>query len=183
MKKFGREKIRAFIKSCIPPDPYGFTWLDILRVCFGVDVLIMAVVLFNEYVGPADKSVEINAVFLVTALMIFLMPASPMFHPKAILEGNLVSALLGSASVYMFPHSYAAVIVGVASSALAMHLLKCFQPTALMLAMFITAGKIADYHFAIYPIFADSIILVIAAYLYGLATKHPYPAKQAPDGD
>lgn len=61
MKKI--ERIRAFIKKCIPPDPYGFSWLDILRVCFGLDVLIMAVVLFNEFVGPADKSMEINAVF------------------------------------------------------------------------------------------------------------------------
>jgi len=177
MKKFDREKIRAFIKSCIPPDPYGFTWLDILRVCFGVDVLIISVVLFNEFVGPIEKSIEVNSVFLVTALMIFLMPKSPMFHPRAILEGNLVSALLASAAVYIFPASYLAVILGIASSALAMHFLKCFQPTALMLALFMATGKIADYHFALFPVFADSLVLVGMAYIYGQITKHPYPAK------
>ena len=65
MKKIEWERVRAYIKKCIPPDPYGFSWLDILRVCFGLDILIMAVVLFNQFVGPADKLMEINAVFFV----------------------------------------------------------------------------------------------------------------------
>ena len=178
MKKIEWERVKAFIKKCIPPDPYGFTWLDILRVCFGLDILIMAIVVFNELVGPADKSMEINAVFLVTALMILLMPASPMFHPKTIIEGNVVSALLASASIYMFPESSIAMVLSVSSSALAMYALKCFQPTALMLAIFISTGKISSYYFALYPVFTDSVVLVIVAYLYGKVTKHPYPAKQ-----
>lgn len=178
MKKIEWERVKAFIKKCIPPDPYGFTWLDILRVCFGLDILIMAIVVFNELVGPADKSMEINAVFLVTALMILLMPASPMFHPKTIIEGNVVSALLASASIYMFPESSIAMVLSVFASALAMYALKCFQPTALMLAIFISTGKISSYYFALYPVFTDSVVLVIVAYLYGKVTKHPYPAKQ-----
>ena len=178
MKKSEWERVKAFIKKCIPPDPYGFTWLDILRVCFGLDILIMAIVVFNELVGPADKSMEINAVFLVTALMILLMPASPMFHPKTIIEGNVVSALLASASIYMFPESSIAMVLSVSASALAMYALKCFQPTALMLAIFISTGKISSYYFALYPVFTDSVVLVIVAYLYGKVTKHPYPAKQ-----
>ncbi|MBU3670740.1 MAG: hypothetical protein FGM17_08480 [Polynucleobacter sp.] len=178
MKKIEWERVKAFIKKCIPPDPYGFTWLDILRVCFGLDILIMAIVVFNELVGPADKSMEINAVFLVTALMILLMPASPMFHPKTIIEGNVVSALLASASIYMFPESSIAMVLSVSASALAMYALKCFQPTALMLAIFISTGKISSYYFALYPVFTDSVVLVIVAYLYGKVTKHPYPAKQ-----
>ena len=178
MKKIEWERVKAFIKKCIPPDPYGFTWLDILRVCFGLDILIMAIVVFNELVGPADKSMEINAVFLETALMILLMPASPMFHPKTIIEGNVVSALLASASIYMFPESSIAMVLSVSASALAMYALKCFQPTALMLAIFISTGKISSYYFALYPVFTDSVVLVIVAYLYGKVTKHPYPAKQ-----
>jgi len=178
MKKSEWERVKAFIKKYIPPDPYGFTWLDILRVCFGLDILIMAIVVFNELVGPADKSMEINAVFLVTALMILLMPASPMFHPKTIIEGNVVSALLASASIYMFPESSIAMVLSVSASALAMYALKCFQPTALMLAIFISTGKISSYYFALYPVFTDSVVLVIVAYLYGKVTKHPYPAKQ-----
>jgi CBS domain-containing membrane protein len=177
MKKIEWERVRAYIKKCIPPDPYGFSWLDILRVCFGLDILIMAVVLFNQFVGPADKSMEINAVFLVTALMILLMPASPMFHPKTIIEGNVVSALLASASIYIFPESNIAMVLSVSASAIAMYALKCFQPTALMLALFISTGKINSYYFALYPVFADSVVLVITAYLYGQITKHPYPAK------
>ena len=177
MKRFNWERIRAFAKQCIPPDPYGFTWLDILRVCFGVDVLIMPVVLLNYYVGGPDEVMWINSVFLVTALMTFLMPSSPMFHPKAIIEGNVVSALLASASVYIFPHSHAAVLLGVAASAGAMYALKCFHPVALMLAAFIAVGKMNSYYFALFPVLADSLVLVSVAYLYGRITKHPYPAK------
>ena len=177
MKKIEWERVRAYIKKCIPPDPYGFSWLDILRVCFGLDILIAVVVLFNEIVGPADKSMEINAVFLVTALMILLMPANPMFHPKTIIEGNVVSALLASASIYIFPESNFAMVLSVAVSATAMYALKCFQPTALMLALFISTEKISSYYFALYPVFVDSVLLVITAHLYGYITKHPYPAK------
>jgi CBS domain-containing membrane protein len=171
------ENFISWIKNRIPPDPYGFSWLEILRICFGVDVLIFAVVMFNDMVGPIEQAVPINASFLVMALMIFLMPLSPMFHPKAILEGNVVSALLAAASVSISPSPFIAMPTAVAASAIAMFGLKCFSPTALMLAMFIAAGKIDSYYVAIYPIFADSLILVCVAYLYGLITKNPYPKK------
>jgi CBS-domain-containing membrane protein len=52
------------------------------------------------------------------------------------------------------------------------------SPTALLLAMLIAAGNISSYYFAIYPVFADSLVLVTAAYLYGNLTKKPYPIKE-----
>ena len=170
----------AKIKKYIPPDPYGFSWLEILRICFGVDVLIFAVVIFNEFVGGAEHNMFINAAFLVTALMIFLMPSSPMFHPKAIIEGNVVSALFAAASASIFPSPFFGMPVAVVASAIAMYGLKCFSPTALMLAMFITAGGIDSYYFAINPIFADSLVLVLAAFFYGKLTNKPYPIGDNP---
>ena len=172
------ESYLSRLKKYIPPDPYGFSWLEILRICFGVDVLIIAVVMFNELVGVPEQAVPINAAFLVMALMIFLMPSSPMFHPKAIIEGNVVSALLAAASVSIFPSPFVGMPAAVVASALAMYSLKCFSPTALLLAMFIAAGNISSYYFAIYPVFADSLVLVAAAYLYGKLTKKPYPIKE-----
>ena len=110
------ESYLSRLKKYIPPDPYGFSWLEILRICFGVDVLIIAVVMFNELVGVPEQAVPINAAFLVMALMIFLMPSSPMFHPKAIIEGNVVSALLAAASVSIFPSPFVGMPAAVVAS-------------------------------------------------------------------
>ena len=129
-------------------------------------------------VGATEQTMPINSAFLVMALMIFLMPSSSMFHPRAIIEGNVVSALLATASVSIFPSLFFAMPIAVVASSLAMYSLKCFSPTALLLAMFIVAGNISSYYFAIYPVFADSLVLVTAAYLYGKFTKKPYPIKE-----
>mgnify|MGYP000473407193 FL=1 len=59
------ENYLSRLKKYIPPDPYGFSWLEILRICFGVDVLIIAVIMFNELVGTTEQAVPINAAFLV----------------------------------------------------------------------------------------------------------------------
>jgi CBS domain-containing membrane protein len=171
------ENFLANLKRYIPPDPYGFSWLEILRICFGLDVLTISIVMFNEMVGATEQTMPINSAFLVMAIMIFIMPSSSMFHPRAIIEGNVVSALLATASVSIFPSPFSAMPVAIVASALAMYSLKCFSPTALLLAMLIAAGNISSYYFAIYPVFVDSLVLVVAAYLYGKLTKKPYPFK------
>jgi hypothetical protein len=115
------ENFLANLKRYIPPDPYGFSWLEILRICFGLDVLIISIVMFNEMVGATEQTMPINSAFLVMAIMIFLMPSSSMFHPRAIIEGNVVSALLATASVSIFPSPFSAMPVAIVASALAIY--------------------------------------------------------------
>ncbi|MDO8714583.1 MAG: HPP family protein [Polynucleobacter sp.] len=167
------------LKRYIPLDPYGYSWLEILRICFVIDILILAVVMFNEVIGSTEQNTPVIAAFPVMALMMFLMPSSRIFHPKAIIEGNVVSALLATASGSIFSSLFFAMPVAVIASAIAMYGLRCFSPTALLLAMLISAGNIDSYYFAIFPIFSGSIVLVATAYLYGKLTKKSYPISNA----
>lgn len=89
----------------------------------------------------------INADFLVMALKILLMPFRPMFHPKAIIEGNVVSILLAAASSSIFPSPFLGMPVTVVASAAAIFGLMCCSLRSLMLAMFIAAGSIDGHYF------------------------------------
>lgn len=163
------------IKEHLPPDPYGFSWIEILRICLGVNLIFFAIMLMNLWIAPMEHSEPVNAVFLVTTLMTFLMPSSPLFHPKVILEGNLIASLVTSTCSYVVSSPNELMILATISSTLVMHILGCFCPTALMLALFMAAGKVQSYSFAFFPVLLDCLVLVVCAYFFGRLTKKPYP--------
>ncbi len=132
--------------------------------------------------GPAQLFGVAGLPFLVaplgaSAVLIFAVPASPLAQPWAVVGGNTLSALVGVAcSAYIAdPAVAASVAVGVAIAV--MFAARCLHPpggaTALLAAL-----AAPGLQFAAFPIFFDSLLLVVAGVIYNRLTGRRYPHGQ-----
>jgi CBS domain-containing membrane protein len=125
-----------------------------------------------------------------SAVLAFAIPASPLAQPRAIIGGNLISALVGLACALTFPNPLLACACAVGLAVLAMALLGCLHPpggaVALGAVLASTTSGPATFGHAVAPIAACSLVLVSAAVVYGRLTGHSYPhraaAKSSPHG-
>ena len=120
-----------------------------------------------------------------SAVLVFALPAGPMAQPWAVVGGNTLSALVGIAGVHGGhllgpPEVTAALAVG---AALALMLtLRCLHPPGAAIALMMVLGNIGNPLFALYPVLANSVLLVLAGIVYNNATGRPYPHMQLAPG-
>jgi len=115
-----------------------------------------------------------------SAVLVFAVPASPLAQPRAVLGGNIVSALVGITVAMLFPHQpLIAAPLAVGAAIGAMMLLGCLHPPGGAVALICVIGgpavTKAGYLFAFNPVAVDSLLLVGAGMLWGKATRHSYP--------
>ncbi|HEY6086657.1 MAG TPA: HPP family protein [Burkholderiaceae bacterium] len=116
-----------------------------------------------------------------SAVIVFALPSSPLAQPWAVVGGNAVSALAGIAVVQLVqagPWSMAAPALGGAGAVGLMILLRCLHPPGGAVALLIVLGGVVNWQFALFPIAANSVLLVLAAALYNRATGKAYPHPQ-----
>jgi CBS domain-containing membrane protein len=118
-----------------------------------------------------------------SAVLVFAIPASPLAQPRAVIGGNVLSALVGVTCALAVPHPAIAAAVAVAAAILVMALLGCLHPPggAVALGAALAAGTTGpvDYAYALVPVGLCSVLLVAAASAYGRATGHGYPHRVA----
>lgn len=114
-----------------------------------------------------------------SAVLVFAVPASPLAQPRAVLGGNLVSALVGVTVAMLVPYPMIAAPMAVGLAIATMMLLGCLHPPggAVALICVIGGGKVAaaGYLFALNPVALDSALLVAAGMVWGRLTGHAYP--------
>lgn len=119
-----------------------------------------------------------------SAVLVFAIPASPLAQPRAVVGGNVLSALFGVTCALAIPHPALAAGMAVAGAILVMAFLGCLHPPggAVALGAALAAGGAspAGYAYAVAPVGLCSVLLVLAASLYGRATGHGYPHRVAP---
>lgn len=119
-----------------------------------------------------------------SAVLVFAIPASPLAQPRAVIGGNVVSALVGVSCALLIPQPLAAAAAAVALAILAMSLLGCLHPPggaiALGAALAGAAGGMAQYGHVLAPIALCSVLLVAAAAAYLNLTGRTYPHRVAP---
>jgi CBS domain-containing membrane protein len=120
-----------------------------------------------------------------SAVLVFAVPASPLSQPWSVVGGNVVSALIGTLAAHLFARPEIAVGVAVGAAILAMSLLRCLHaPGGGTAAVTGLSGAASSYHFALFPIALNAVLLVAVALLFHRLTGHSYPhrpqAKLAP---
>lgn len=116
-----------------------------------------------------------------SAVLAFAVPASPLAQPRAIIGGNVVSALAAVTVVKLVPASLgvATAPLAVGASILAMHLLRCLHPPGGAVALVAVIGGPAitalGYGFALSPVALNSVVLVAAAFAFNNLAGSRYP--------
>jgi CBS domain-containing membrane protein len=161
--------------------------VDIVRSGLGALLGIPATGLFAHLIASGHPSALPLLVPPIgaSAVLAFAVPASPLAQPRAILGGNMVSALAGvSCALVLQGHPALAAAAAVASAIAAMGLLGCLHPPggAVALGAALTAGPMgpASYGYVFVPVGLCSALLVLCAMAYARAVGRSYPHRVAP---
>lgn len=115
------------------------------------------------------------------AVLVFAVPASPMFQPWSAIGGNTLSALLGIAAVHglqcVVPREWVAAL-DVAGAIGLMVTLRCLRPPGGASALMMVLGGMTHPAFGFYPVILNSFFLVIAGIAHNNATGRAYPHMQ-----
>jgi CBS domain-containing membrane protein len=116
-----------------------------------------------------------------SAVLLFVVPASPMAQPWSIIGGNVVSGLIGVAVAHVLGETALAAGIAVAAAILGMSLLRCLHPPGGAIALSAVVGGPAVLHasfgFPLGPVAVGSIILVILGWMFHRIAGHSYPHK------
>ncbi len=125
------------------------------------------------------------APFGATSVLLFAVPNSPLAQPWSAVVGNMIAALIGVAVCLSIPDRAIAIAVAVALTITLTSLCRAVHPPAGAVAM--TAAMNPDamadlgFRFALTPVAAGTILLVVIATLYARATGRRYPFRQFED--
>jgi CBS domain-containing membrane protein len=125
-------------------------------------ILIMALVTQKLSIGTAYPIIV--ASMGASAVILLIMPSSPLAQPWPFLGGQLVSAVIGVASAHWFTDIAIASACAVGSSILVMLLLRCLHPPGAATAIApILAGSSLDYGFVLIPVGLNALIMLLMA--------------------
>ena len=113
-----------------------------------------------------------------SAVLVFGVPASPLAQPWAVVGGNTLSALVGIACARWVGPPELAAALAVALAIGLMFTLRCLHPPGGAAALLAVMGGVADFHFALFPVLLNSLLLVVAGVAYNNATRRRYPHAQ-----
>jgi CBS domain-containing membrane protein len=121
-----------------------------------------------------------------SAVLVFVVPASPLAQPWPVFGGNVISALVGVTVLHMVPVTFAAIAiaVAVAASITLMSLLRCLHPPSGAVAITTILGgqAIVDagYLYPLSIVAANSAALLAAGWLFHRFSGHSYPHRTVP---
>lgn len=112
-----------------------------------------------------------------SAVLVFALPASPMAQPWSVVGGNTLSALVGAACAMLVPDPAWAAALAVAAAIALMFALRCLHPPGGATALLTSLGAVG-LHFAAFPMFVNSLLLVVAGVVYNSLSGRRYPHGQ-----
>ncbi len=118
-----------------------------------------------------------------SAVLAFVVPASPLAQPWAIVGGDLLSAIVGLAAGHLIAEPVFGAAVGVSLAIAVMSLARCLHPPGGACALLCALGASGadawgvDY---LIPIAANVFALVLVAWIYNNLTGHRWPHIQYP---
>lgn len=163
--------------------------IDILRTTAGTGLgLLAAAILVYAMPGSRMMGVYLVSSLASTAVLIFVLPNSPLSQPWSAIVGNTVSALVGVAVLYVAPPPYADALA-VALAIVAMMALRALHPPAAGIALLpvleFEAENQLGFGFALMPIAAITIFFVLLGIVWHATTGRVYPLRRlkttAPD--
>jgi len=146
------------------------------RAAVGACVGLFFTMLAGRYIGGlAGVNDWAMASLAASALLVFVLPSSPMAQPWAVIGGNVISALIGIACVNLLDSPIFSAPVAVGLSILCMLALRCLHPPAAAIAMITSLGSISGFQYAVFPVLTDSVLLILVGVIYNNLTGKAYP--------
>ena len=146
------------------------------RAAGGAFIGLLFTMLVGRYLGGlAGESDWTMASLGASALLIFVLPSSPMAQPWAVIGGNVISAVIGIACVNLLDNPMLTAPVAVGLSILCMFVLRCLHPPAAAVAMITSLGSIGSFQYALFPVLTDSVLLIVVGVIYNNLTGKSYP--------
>lgn len=169
----------SFLRHLLPDLP-AVSWRERLRVTVGALIgLLVTAFVCRAAVGPSSALPILVAPMGASTVLLFAVPASPLAQPWSILGGNVVAALVGVTVQRLVPDPLLGAAVAGATAILVMLLLRCLHPPSGAVALTAVLGGPAvwelGYGFALWPVGANSALLLLAALLFNNLTGRPYP--------
>lgn len=126
-----------------------------------------------------------TAVFLIapmgaSAVILFCLPSSPLAQPWALLAGNTLAALSGVLFAQWLPDfPVAAAALAMLSAIALMFAFRCLHPPSGAVALTAVLGGESiwqlGFGFIWWPVLANSLLLVLTAWIYHRLTGYRYP--------
>jgi len=157
-------------------DPSNVSQQERLRAACGAFVGLLLVMAAGRYLGDLlGSSAWFMASLGASALLVFVLPSSPMAQPWAVVGGNVISALIGISCVNWLDNPTLSAPTAVGLAILCMFALRCLHPPAAAVAMITVLGSVSSFKYVLFPVLTDSILLVMAAVAYNNLTGKRYP--------
>ena len=155
-----------------------------LRAAAGALVGILATGLVcRAALGPGSALPALIAPMGASAVLLFAVPTSPLAQPWSILGGNLVASLVGVAAAASIPDPAWAAAVAVGAAIALMLILRCLHPPSGAVALTAVLGGPAvhdlGYGFVLWPVGANSLLMLAAALVFNNLTGRTYPHLRA----
>lgn len=119
-----------------------------------------------------------------SAVLLFMLPASPLAQPWPVIGGNVISATIGIGLHRLGLPLPLAAALAVFCAIAAMSLLRCLHPpaggTALVMALATPPIAAQGWHMLALPLLPNVLMLVLCALVWNRATGHSYPHRAAP---
>lgn len=173
------------LTRCIPVDPVNLS----LR---GKSLSVIACTMAILIVALCGRTAHLNAAYPImvasmgaSAVILFIIPTSPLAQPWPLIGGHIVSAAIGVVCAAGFADVTLASVCAVGGSVLAMLLLRCLHPpgAATALAPVLAGNAVAalGYGFVLMPVGLNvAIMLMLAIAVNRWVLGHQYPVVQRP---
>ena len=170
---------RAWLKA-LWPAPVLVDGKQRLRAVAGAFVGILVAGVVGRLIGDASGlGPWLVAPMGASAVLVFAAPASPLAQPWAVVGGNTLSALVGTACVLLIPDPAVAGAVAVALAIAVMFQLRCLHPPGGASALLVVLTHTSQFQFSAFPVLLNSALMVLAGMVYNSLTGRPYPHTQA----
>ncbi len=152
------------------PEQNELSAKSILLSSFSALIAIAIIGLVSQY-SLSGYNVPIMAASMgASAVLLFVVPTSPLAHPWSFVGGHLVSALVGVSCAKLIPDITVAAAIAVGISIFAMYYLRCMHPPGGAAALLAVLGgdsiHALGFQFLLNPILLNVSIMLTCAFIY-----------------
>lgn len=167
------------LRSLAPPAS-SVSLHEKLRATLGALLAVLLTGAFTHVMpGHGPASAWLVAPMGASAVLLFVLPSSPMSQPWPVIGGSVISALVGIALARWLPEPHLAAALAVGLALAAMWLARCLHPPGGALAVLAVLTQTQDFGFALDPVLPNALLCVLAALVYNNLTGKPYPHRHA----
>ena len=164
----------------ITVDPVNLSIKGKLLSVISSFIAILMVAWVTQKCGVSPAYPIIIASMGASAVILFILPGSPLAQPWPLVGGHLVSAIIGISCAQLFTDTIVASACASGGSVLAMLLLRCLHPPGAATALTpILAGdpaNLMNYSFVLMPVGINvAIMLVMAIAINRWVLRYEYP--------